>query len=203
MVDHLLLSAIGALRRALENSLLERHAAEEHLHVDILLGDIEWETSYSLPGEGTVPRVRVDIALNWSTWSQSAYRSWSIGEAGEEPPDLLVELAVRLQRLRTTPELATVLAQLPESSPVVGSDPLERTAPSVEVAYDTDLNVTEAAVEVAYEGIYTVDDAVLENPAILDDHFAPLGGWLASTLVRLTDLPLDFLPPDEEDSHLR
>jgi hypothetical protein len=202
VVDHLLLSAIGALRRALENSLLERHAAEEHLHVDILLGDIEWETSYSLPGEGLLPRVRVDIALNWSTWSQSAYRSWTIGEAGEEPPDLLVELSVRLQRLRTAPDVAAVLVHLPESSPVLGTDALERAAPSVEVAYDSDLTVVEAAVDVPYEGVYTVEDAVLENPALLDEHFAPLGGWLASALVRLTDLPLDFLPP-EENSEIR
>jgi hypothetical protein len=198
----MLLSAIGALRRALENSLLERHAAEEHLHVDVLLGDVEWETSYSLPGEGLLPRVRVDIALTWSTWSQSAYRSWTIGEPGEDPPDLLVELAIRLQRLRAAPDLAVVLAQMPESSPALGADALERAAPSVEVAYDGDLGVVEAAVEVPYEAVYTIDDAVLENPALLDEHFAPLGGWLASTLVRLTDLPLDFLPPEEE-SELR
>jgi hypothetical protein len=27
-----------------------------------------------------------------------------------------------------------------------------------------------------------------------------MGGWIASTLVRLADLDFDFLPPDEEAS---
>src|SRR5581483_3839608 len=56
--------------------VLDHHAAEEHLQADVLLGDLTWETSYSLPGEGLLPRVRVDVTLDWSTWSQTAYRSW-------------------------------------------------------------------------------------------------------------------------------
>ena len=33
---------------------------------------------------------------------------------------------------------------------------------------------------------------------MLDDHFGAMGGWIASTLVRLGDLKFDFLPPDDE-----
>jgi hypothetical protein len=146
--------------------------------------------------------VRVDVTLDWSTWSQAAYRSWTVGEPGEDPPELIVELAVRLQRLRSTPDLISVLRLLPDTSPLVGAEVLERSGPAVEVAHGSDLDVLEAAVEVAYEGVYTAGEAVLENPTLLEEHFAPLGGWLASTLVRLTDLPLDFLPPEEE-SELR
>lgn len=203
MLDHLFLDAIAAMRAALEGALLERHAAEEHLQADVLLGDLTWETSYSLPGEGLLPRVRVDVTLDWSTWSQTAYRSWMIGEPADEPPELMIELAVRLGRLRSQPDLATVLGVLPENGPMVGSDPLERSAPAVEVQHDGNLDVIEAAIEVSYEGIYVAGDDVLEDRKLLIAHFAPLGGWLASALVRLTDLPLDFLPPEEEDSELR
>ncbi len=51
------------------------------------------------PGEDSPPRVRADLSLDWPTWSQSAYRSWSIGEPPAEPPELIVEIALRVQRL--------------------------------------------------------------------------------------------------------
>ena len=79
MLDHVFVDAIGALRDALEAALLERMSPEEHFQVDVLLGDTTWETSYGLPGEGTPPRVRCDITLDWPTWSQSAFRSWLLG----------------------------------------------------------------------------------------------------------------------------
>ena len=59
MLDHVFLDAIGAVRRSLEDALLERHAFEEHFQIDVLLGDATWETSYTLPGEGMVARVAV------------------------------------------------------------------------------------------------------------------------------------------------
>jgi len=51
---------------------------------------------------------------------------------------------------------------------------------------------------VSYEGSYELDEATLADGSILDDHFSAMGGWIASTLVRLGDLQLDFLPADEE-----
>ena len=61
MLDHVFTDAIGALRDAFEASLLERQAFEEHFQVDVLLGDVVWETSYGLPGEGLKMRRRADL----------------------------------------------------------------------------------------------------------------------------------------------
>ena len=76
MLDHVFTDAIGALRDALEDALLERMATDEHFQLDVMTGDTTWETSYGLPGEGTPARVRADITLDWSTWSQNPFRSW-------------------------------------------------------------------------------------------------------------------------------
>src|SRR5438067_2090491 len=85
MLDHVFMGAIDALRQAFEGSLLERQAMDERLQVDILLGDVAWETSYSLPGEGLPPRVVAEVSLEWPTWSQASYRSWRVGEAEGDP----------------------------------------------------------------------------------------------------------------------
>ena len=51
----------------------------------------------------------------------------------------------------------------------------------------------------SYEGSYELDEATLEDGTILDDHLSAMGGWIASTLVKLGDLKLPFLPPVEEE----
>ena len=86
MLDHVFTDAIGALRDSLERAFLERQAFEERFQVDVLLGDVTWETSYGLPGEGLPPRVQADLTLDWPTWAQTAYRSWYIGEPFNDPP---------------------------------------------------------------------------------------------------------------------
>ena len=50
MLDHVFTDAISALREAFEGAFLERQAFEEHFQMDVLLGDLTWETSYGLPG---------------------------------------------------------------------------------------------------------------------------------------------------------
>src|ERR1039458_8571930 len=110
MIDHILLDVIAALREAFGDALLEQQAVEERFQIDVFLGDVSFETSYSLPGEGRPPRVRADLSLDWPTWSQSAYRSWSIGEPPAEPPELVVEIALRMQRLASMPDPAVALA---------------------------------------------------------------------------------------------
>src|SRR6266480_3828115 len=117
VLDHVFLGVIGALRRAFEGGFLERQAFEERFQADVLLGDLSWETSYSLPGEGTPPRVRADITLDWPTWAQTAYRSWYIGEPLEEGPRIEIEIVLRVQRLAQPPDASAVLAVLPERSP--------------------------------------------------------------------------------------
>ncbi|HEX9993846.1 MAG TPA: hypothetical protein VGB14_13035 [Acidimicrobiales bacterium] len=199
MLDHVFTDAIGALRDAFENALLERQAFEERFQVDVLLGDCTWETSYGLPGEGLPPRVQADITLDWPTWAQTSYRKWYIGEPFEEPPEILVEITLRIQRLAERPEPGTVLDVLPEASPAIGRESLERSGPTIEEVYGHDLTSGEYALEVSYEGSYELDEDTLADGSILDDHFSSMGGWIASTLVRLGDLKFAYLPPGEEE----
>ena len=77
MLDHLLVDVIGTMRASFDRALLQRQAVEERFQVDVFLGDVSWETSYSLPGEEQPPRVRADVSVDWPTWSQTSYRSWS------------------------------------------------------------------------------------------------------------------------------
>ena len=200
MLDHVFMDVIAALRRAFEGSLLERQATDERFLVDVLLGDTSWETTYTLPGEGVPPRVRCDVALDWPTWSQSAYRSAVLGEPADDLPEVGVEVILRVQRLVAGPDLAAVLAVVPEEGPSLGDDRLERVGPTVEESFGRELEDHQYAVEVTYEGSYHLEEAVLEDGSKLDADFGALGGWIASTLVRLGDLKLDFLPPDEETS---
>ncbi len=199
MLDHVFTDAIGALRDAFENALLERQAFEERFQIDVLLGDTTWETSYSLPGEGMPPRIQADITMGWPTWAQSSYRSWYIGEPIDEPPRIEIEIALRLQRLRTSPDPARLLAVLPSQSPPIGTHRLERSGPTIETLFLGDLDQAEYAIEVSYEGSYEFDEATLKDGSILDDHFSAMGGWIASVLVRAGDLTFDFLPPLDHD----
>jgi len=199
MLDHVFTDAIGALRDAMENALLERQAFEERFHTDVLLGDLTWETSYGVPGEGLPPRVRADLTLEWPTWSQTAYRSWYIEEELPEAPTIDIEVVLRIQRLTDAPNPRRVLDVLPTESPMIGSERLTRSGPTVEAVSNEDLTETEHAIEISYEGSYELDEATLADGSILDDHFSAMGGWIASTLVRLGDLNFEFLPPLEKE----
>jgi hypothetical protein len=199
MLDHVFTDAIGALRDAMENALLERQAFEERFQVDVLLGDVTWETSYGLPGEGLPPRVRADLTLDWPTWSQTAYRNWYIGESSDETPEILVEVTFRVQRLVQRPEPDRVLAVLPETSPMIGDELLERSSPTVEQLYGPELESGEFAIELSYEGTIPLAESILADGSALDEQFKSIGGWVASMLVRLGDLKFEFLPPDPED----
>ena len=194
MLDHVFVDAIGALRDALEAALLERMTTEEHFQVDVLLGDTTWETSYGLPGEGTPPRIRCDITLDWPTWSQTAFRSWLRNEELDEDPRIEISIVLRIQRLVDAPTPADVIAVLPEVSPAVGHEGLRRGAPTVETVHGDDLAPLWHALELSFDGAYDLDDAALSDGSTLDDTFSDLGGWIASMLVRLGDLPLAYHP---------
>ncbi len=197
MLDHVFTDAIGALRDALEKALLERQAFEERFQADVLLGDLTWETSYSLPGEGLPPRVRCDITLEWPTWSQTAYRSWYIEEELGELPHIEIEVVVRIQRLAEPADVQRVLDVLPLKSAPIGAETLRRAGPTLEATYTEDLDEVEHAIEVSYEGAYELEEDTLADGSVLDDHFSAMGGWISSTLVRLGDLKMVFLPPLE------
>ncbi len=192
MLDHVFTDAIGALRDALEEALLERTSPDEHFQLDVLTGDTTWETSYGLPGEGTPPRVRADITLDWSTWSQSAFRSWLRTEETDEPPRIEISIVLRLQDLSSLPTPSSVMDALPSESAPIGGVRLGRTAPTVETAYTDDLTATGHAMEFGFEGEYELDDKALTDGSQLDDHFSAMGVWIASMLVRLGDLPLEY-----------
>ncbi len=192
MLDHVFHQLVSSHRHAFEAALLQRQAVEERFQVDVFLGDVSFETSYSLPGEERPARIRVDTSLDWPTWSQTAYRSWSIGEEPDELPEVLVEIAFRVQGLVEVPEVDPLLGVLPESLEVLGGEPLLRGAATIEQVIGTGSQPLECAIEVSYEGSCQLDESIIENPAGLDDALAPLGRAVASVLVRIGDLPFSF-----------
>ena len=198
MLDHVFTDAIGALRDAFEIARLERQAFEERFQVDVLLGDVSWQTSYGLPGEGLPPRVQADVSCGWPTWSQTAYRSWYVDEELSEPPRIEIEIVLRVQRLVISPDPRVVLEVLPITSPPIGSEKLTRSGPTVESIYGADPDEAEFAIEVSHEGVYELDEAGLADGSMLDEHFNALGGWISSLLVKLGDLDLVYGPPLEE-----
>jgi hypothetical protein len=207
VLDHLLVDLIAAIQDSFDRALLERQAIEERFQVDVFLGDVSFETSYSLPGEGQPPRVRVDISIDWPTWSQTAYRSWSIGETPAELPEAILEVSMRIQRLAEAPSAERVLTVLPPTSPPIGHDPLVRTATTIEEVHadpegdePDDGPSVRWAVEGSYEGAIRFDEAQLEDPESLAPVAEALTRWVSSTLVRLADLPLTFHPPDPADA---
>jgi hypothetical protein len=204
MLDHVFTDAISALREAFEAAFLERQAFEEHFQVDVLLGDLSWETSYGLPGEGQPPRVVAHISFEWPSWSQTAYRRWYVEEELETQPAIEMEIVLRVQRLADQPSPDRFIEILPQISPLIGAERLERAGLTIEIGHpdpqDTSgIATIEYAVEITYEGLYELAEETLADGAstLLDDHFGALGGWIASTLVRLGDLKLDYLPADD------
>jgi hypothetical protein len=210
MLDHVFTDAISALRDAFEAAFLERQAFEEHFQVDVLLGDITWETSYGLPGEGQPPRVVAHITFDWPSWSQTAYRRWYVDEELDTPPAIEMEIVLRVQRLAEQPRPEDVFACLPEASPLIGDNRLERAGLTIEISHpdpaedldDEERGELEYAVEITYEGIYELAEETLADgtSSLLDEHFGALGGWVASTLVRLGDLRFAYLPADDTGS---
>jgi hypothetical protein len=204
MLDHVFTDAISALREAFEAALLERQAFEEHFTSDVLTGDLTWETSYGLPGEGLPPRVEAHVTLSWPSWSQTAYRRWYLDEDLDEAPGIELEIAMRVQRLSAPPDPRAVLDVLPPQSPPIGIEGLERSGPTIESAFAADsFDDVAYAIEVSYEGLYVLNEETLADGSskTLDEHFAAMGAWISSMLVRLGDLRLVYLPPEEEDQH--
>lgn len=153
MIDHVFLDAVDVLSRALDDTLLVRVPHEDRLATDLLAGDLVWETSVNLPGDGNPPRVRADLTLDWSTWSQSAWRSWTLEETVDDPPELGLEVIFRVQRLAARPSGADVLDSVAADEPP-GVESFER----VGFVAEEDLESGEVAVEVAFEGVYRLSE---------------------------------------------
>jgi len=191
MLDHVFTDAISALRDAFEAAFLERQPFEEHFQSDILLGDLTWETSYGLPGEGLPPHVVAHITFDWPSWSQTAYRQWYVDEVLERQPAIEIEIVFRVQNLLDAPKAQRFYGATEELSPLIGDGRLERAGITVETAFAEETReIPEYAVEVTYEGLYELAEVTLADGAstLLDDNLGVLGGWIATTLVRLADL---------------
>ncbi len=195
MLDHVFTQLVASHRNAFEAALLQRQAVVERFQVDVFLGDVSFETSYSLPGEERPARIRVDTSLDWPTWSQTSYRSWAIGDEPDEPPEVLVEIAFRVQGLDGVPEAGPFLEALPEHLDVLG-EPLVRGPATIEQVLLDGPEGPECAIEVSYEGSCAIEESILEDPKTLDEALAPLGRAVASLLVRIGDLPFAFRPVD-------
>ena len=204
--DHLLVDLIGTIRSSFDRALLQRQAVEERFQVDVFLGDVSWETSYSLPGEEQPPRVRADISLDWPTWSQTSYRSWSIGEPPDELPEVVIEVALRVQRMAEAPDTEKVMTALPATGPLGDPADLVRTATTIEQVHTEPTprtrpdGATRWAAEATYEGSLRFSEQQLEEPSSLVPIFDDLARWIASRLIALADLPFTFLPPGEDDA---
>ena len=199
MLDHVFTDAIGALRDAFSNAFLERQAFEEHLHSDVLLGDLVWATSYGLPGEGQPPRVVAHITFTWPSWSQATYRAWYVEEIYHEAPVIEMEIVFRVQRLASAPDTSLIAGVAALSSPRLGGEHLSRESISSEIISATDTTrAVEHAAEIVYHGAYELAEETLADGTnkLLDDHFGSLGGWVAATLVKLGDLQFSYHPAD-------
>ncbi len=200
MLDHVFSDAISALRDAFSNAFLERQAFDEHFQSDVLLGDLVWETSYGLPGEGRPPRVIAHITLTWPSWSQAIYRAWYTDEIFHESPEIEMEIVFRVQRLSSQPDASLVEGIAPIKSPQIGRSKLDREGITVEINSPTlTPDKTNYAIEITYEGSYELVEETLQDGTskLLDENFSSLGGWIATTLVKLGDLKLAFLPAEE------
>ena len=197
MLDHVFTQLVTSHRRAFEAALLQRQAVEERFQVDVFLGDVSFETSYSLPGEERPARIRVDTSFDWPTWSQTSYRSWAIGEEPDELPEVLVEIAFRVQGLDGIPELGPLLGVLPDHLDVLGDEPLVRGSTTVEQLLVEGQDEAECAVEVSYEGSCQLDEAVLDDPDRPGRRPRPAGtvGGLGAGPHRRPPLHLPAEPP--------
>jgi hypothetical protein len=194
MLNHPFMRALAAMQQALDAALLECHTIEQGLEFDLLLGDVLYETSYALPGEG-LGRISCDLSFEWSTWSQTAFRSWTIGEEPNEPPEVMMVISLHARGLAAAPDVPKVLGTLPTGGPPQGPYLLERKSPTMEQSFEED-GTSRYGLEVTYEGVYEVPERAFDNPERIDEDMAPLGAWVASTLVKLTDVGFEFLPPD-------
>ena len=202
MLDHLLVDVIGTIRASFDRALLQRQAVEERFQVDVFLGDVSWETSYSLPGEEQPPRVRADVSVDWPTWSQTSYRSWSIGEPPDELPEVVIEVALRVQRMAEAPDTEKVMAALPAAGPLGDPDgpgPHRDDDRAGAHRRRRRRRPCRWAAEATYEGSVRFSEHQLEDPSTIAPVFDGLTRWIASTLITLADLPFTFLPPGEDD----
>lgn len=198
MIDNVFLDLIDALKQSLETSMLEQLPNEEHIMLDVFVGDMHFQASYSLPGEINPSNLRVDVDLEWPVWNQSIYKSWALGESEPEPMELGIEISVRAVGLSEPADMSKILPELEKSSPQSVSIPIDLSSTvTSQTTLGDDLGI-EYELEINYDGSMILEEFSFMRRIEFEDTFKHVGPWLASILVRLSDLPLKFLPTNFE-----
>ena len=189
---------------ALEDALLQRQAVEERFQVDVFLGDVSWETSYSLPGEEKPPRVRADCLARLAdveperlpvVVDRRTARRPPRGGGGDHPACPAPGGHARPRRRRR-------LSSRREPAP---SAPTPWSAPRPSSSRSTSpVSGPRFAVETSYQGTLRLDEAALEDASTLPRPSVRSARWVASVLVRLGDLaprpiclPIRLRPADD------
>ena len=192
MIENVFLDVINAAQKSLETSMLEQLPNEQHVMLDLFIGDMRFESSYALPGELNPANVRVDVDFDWPVWSQSVYRSWQLGESDPDLMEVGIEITIRAVCLSEPAPIKDIVTILDQSSPTTLAFALERSSVSTSENILVDGDGNEFELELAYDGTLVIEGPMMKSE--LEEVLAPLGPWLASMLVRLTDQPLKFLP---------
>ena len=187
MLDHVLIEVVSTIKDSCEDSMLESADLDEHLLHDVWLGDITYSSSFSLPGESDPPASRVDITLEWSTWSQSNYRTWWIGDVPLEQPEVSIVVAFRLQGELGALDGSDIEKNLGAQTALGSELSFTRTGLRSESFVETPTGKVSHALEVSYEGKLVLTESMLANPIEIRAALAPIGSWLASALVMLSD----------------
>ncbi|MDA8115850.1 MAG: hypothetical protein M0000_00435 [Actinomycetota bacterium] len=187
MLDHVLLELVSVVREAVEDSMLEQSDLDERMLIDVWGGDIDYEASYTIPGEPEPPRVRADLSFAWSTFSQSAYRSWWMGQPLQDPPGVEMGVSFRLQMLDAAPDFDGALELFPEQATVGEVLTFERAGLLHSSFHEPQLGHVHHALEVPYRAELMLSEELLADPLALKAAIDPLGRWLASSLVGLAD----------------
>jgi hypothetical protein len=117
-------------------------------------------------------------------------------------PEVVIEVALRVQRMAEAPDTEKVMAALPLTGPLGDPMDLVRTATTIEqvrTERDSATGAQRWAAEATYEGSVRFSEHQLEEPSTIAPVFDALTRWIASTLITLADLPFSFLPPGEDD----
>jgi hypothetical protein len=187
MLDHPFFGVVAQLRETTAAAFLQL-GNEESLTSDLLSGSLAYEATFLLPGETVPLRQLVEVSLDWPTWSQTSWRAEATGEFSEEAQELIVVVTFRLLGLSRPPDATRVLAALPADADF-GGQALRRTNLLVEHSHHVTGEVVDITAELNYEEMVDV-------PADGFD-LQGFGPWLASVLVRMGDLKLEFRPPEE------
>ena len=102
-------------------------------------------------------------------------------------------MRLRIQLLARAPDVDPLLQHLPEKVSLAKTFSLVRSDLRIESLHKQDRDSAIFAVEILYVGSMDLIEKLLESPAELKEQIRAIGPWLASTMVTLSDQPLDYV----------